>query len=253
MNAAVAGPAGEAWIRVRDLSFTFDDGTVALDGVSADVARGELVCLVGPSGCGKSTLLNVITGFLKHARGEVLVDGAPVRGPDRRRICVVQESALFPWLTVAENVDFALADQDQAARRETVRFYLALVGLAEFAHARPAQLSGGMRQRAEIARALAAGGDTLYLDEPFAALDYANRLRLRRDLLGWWKAAERTILFVTHDIDEALQLGDRVLVMSRRPGRIVAEIPVEVRRPRRPHAPELASLRAAIQSLLGDD
>ena len=247
----------EPWIRVRDLSVTFgDEGAdgpdrlLALDRLDLDVGRGELVCVLGPSGCGKSTLLNVLTGFIRPDSGQVLIDGRQVRGPDRRRLCVVQESAVFPWLTVAENIAFGMPQPEAAAREAAVQAYLELVGLTGFADAYPRELSGGMRQRVEIARALAARGDTLFLDEPFAALDLVTRMRLRQDLLRLWQRERNTILFVTHDLEEAIQLGDRIVVLSSRPGRIVADLPVRMLRPRTLTAAEAIRLRTRIAGIL---
>jgi ABC-type nitrate/sulfonate/bicarbonate transport system ATPase subunit len=196
----------------------------ALDDVSFEIAPGELICIVGASGCGKSTLLNVIAGFLRPTDGEVRVQGAPVQGPDPRRIFVFQESGVFPWLTVEQNVAFGVSRKPPAERRETVAHYVERVGLRGFERAYPHELSGGMRQRVEIARALAANPDLLYMDEPFSALDYLTRLKMRADLVRIWQQERKTILFVTHDIDEALQLADRVLVMTPRPGRLSAVV-----------------------------
>ncbi|HTO06985.1 MAG TPA: ATP-binding cassette domain-containing protein [Myxococcota bacterium] len=222
-----------------------------LDGIDFSVATGELVCIVGPSGCGKSTLLNVIGGFLRPSAGGVRVQGEPVRGPDRRRVFVFQESAVFPWRTVAENVGFGLSHLERAARARTVAHWVERVGLAGFERAYPRQLSGGMRQRVEIARALAANPDVLYLDEPFASLDYLTRLQMRADLLGIWRAERKTILLVTHDIDEALQLADRVLVLSPRPARVQEIVAIPLGRPRPLADPVSLAARAALFRGLG--
>jgi 1H-pyrrole-2-carbonyl-[peptidyl-carrier protein] chlorinase len=223
----------------------------ALEDVSFDVAPGELVCIVGASGCGKSTLLNVIGGFLRPTRGEVRVQGEAVVGPDRRRIFVFQESGVFPWLTVEQNVAFGLSRQSKVERRRIVAHYLELVGLTGFERAHPHELSGGMRQRVEIARALAASPDLLYMDEPFAALDYLTRLKMRADLVRIWRHEKKTILFVTHDIEEAVQLADRVLVMTPRPGRLREVVNVPLPRPRDLDAPAYLAARDRILGIIG--
>jgi ABC-type nitrate/sulfonate/bicarbonate transport system ATPase subunit/flavin-dependent dehydrogenase len=243
-------------IAVRDLWVEFPargsgEPLHVLEEVSFEVSRGEFVCIVGPSGCGKSTLLNVIGGFLSPTRGEVLVQGEPVRGPDPRRIFVFQESAVFPWLTVAENVAFGLAHLSREERARTVAHYLSLVGLVGFERSHPPEISGGMRQRVEIARALAANPDVLYMDEPFGALDYLTRLKLRADLTRIWQRERKTILFVTHDIEEAVQLADRVLVMTPRPATVRRFVSVELARPRALGSPGYAVARSAIFAGIG--
>jgi NitT/TauT family transport system ATP-binding protein len=224
-------------ISVRDLWMSFPptqsgQQVPVLERASLEVRQGEFVCIVGPSGCGKSTLLNIIAGFLQQSRGEVVVEGEPVSGPDARRIFVFQENGVFPWLTVEENVGFGLLRKSDAERRSIVTHYIDMVGLKGFERAYPRELSGGMRQRAEIARALAANPDIIYMDEPFGALDFITRLKMRADLIRIWQAEKKTILFVTHDIEEAVQLSDRVLVMSQRPATIQTVIQVDLPRPR---------------------
>lgn len=203
-----------------------------LEDVSLEVKRGEFVCIVGPSGCGKSTLLNIIGGFLRQTSGEVMVEGRPVKGPDPRRIFVFQENGVFPWLTVEDNVGFGLLGKSDVVRRETVNHYIEMVGLAGFGKSYPRELSGGMRQRVEIARALASSPDIIYMDEPFGALDFITRLKMRADLVRIWREEKKTILFVTHDIEEAVQLADTVLVMSRRPATVSLREAIDVPRPR---------------------
>jgi NitT/TauT family transport system ATP-binding protein len=203
-----------------------------LERVNIDVMPGEFVCIVGPSGCGKSTLLNIIAGFLSHTRGAVIVEGEPVRGPDPRRIFVFQENGVFPWLTVQENIGFGLLAKSEGERARTVAHYIEMVGLSGFERAYPRELSGGMRQRVEIARALAANPDIIYMDEPFGALDFITRLKMRADLVRIWQSERKTILFVTHDIEEAVQLADRVLVMSKRPATVSEIVNVDLERPR---------------------
>jgi len=237
-------------ISVRDVWVEFGS-TRVLEGIDFEVAAGELVCIVGPSGCGKSTLLNVIGGFLVPTRGEVTVQGEPVRGPDRRRIFVFQDDGVFPWLTVEENVAFGLSRASADERRRTVAHYVERVGLRGFERAWPRQLSGGMRQRVEIARALAANPDVLYMDEPFGALDYLTRLKMRADLLEIWRRERKTILFVTHDIEEAVQLADRVFVMTQRPATMRAVVPVELARPRDFGAAAYLAARHAIFAAMG--
>jgi NitT/TauT family transport system ATP-binding protein len=216
-------------IEASDVGMRFVSGDRQIDvleGVSFAVAQGEFVALVGPSGCGKSTLLNIAAGFLVASRGEVRIAGERVRRPDRRRLYIFQENGVFPWLTVAENIAFGLGDAAAAERRRLVAHYTAMVGLQGFEHSYPRQLSGGMKQRVELARALAGNPDVLFMDEPFGALDYLTRLRMRAELAQIWERETKTVLFVTHDVDEAVQLADRVLVLSARPGRLRATVPI---------------------------
>ncbi len=248
-------PTESPAISVRDLAVEFPtrDGAPirVLETVSFEVAAGELVCLVGPSGCGKSTLLNVISGFLAPTSGAVRVQGEPVTRPDPRRIFVFQESAVFPWLTVEQNVAFGLARLSREERARTASHYIELVGLEGFARSYPYELSGGMRQRVEIARALAANPDVLYMDEPFGALDYLTRLKLRADLTRIWQSERKTILFVTHDIEEAVQLADRVFVLTPRPATLHAVVPVPLARPRALAQSGYVEARGAIFAAMG--
>jgi NitT/TauT family transport system ATP-binding protein len=222
-----------------------------LEAIDVDVQRGEFVCLVGPSGCGKTTLLNIVGGFLGASRGQVLVEGEPVRGPDPRRIFIFQEGGVFPWLTVRENVAFGLAGRSRAERERIVQHYVAMVGLTGFEGSYPRELSGGMRQRVEIARALAAGPEAIYMDEPFGALDFFTRLKMRGDLLRIWRQEQKTVLFVTHEIDEAIQLADRVVVLSRRPAKIQLIVPINLARPRDPDSAGYLEARARILDAMG--
>jgi ABC-type nitrate/sulfonate/bicarbonate transport system ATPase subunit len=224
-------------ISVRNLWMTFPakkggEPVHVLENISASIVPGEFVCIVGPSGCGKSTLLNIIGGFLSGSSGEVFVEGKPVIGPDPRRIFVFQENGVFPWLTVRENIGFGLQRRAPAERNETIRHYTEMVGLTGFENAYPRELSGGMRQRVEIARALAANPDIIYMDEPFGALDFITRMKMRADLVRIWQAEKKTILFVTHDIEEAVQLADRILVMSKRPATVQEDVRIDLPRPR---------------------
>ncbi|MBM7118069.1 ABC transporter ATP-binding protein [Archangium primigenium] len=228
-------------LRVRGVSVSYaveGQARRVLAPVDFDCHEGEVLCLLGPTGCGKSTLLHVIGGFLKPTEGEVLIDGQPVTRPDPRRILVTQERGVFPWLTVEENIGFGLADRPEAWRRERVAHYLKLVGLEGSARAYPAELSGGMKQRLEVARALAVNPDMLLLDEAFSALDAITRYTLRQELLRLWTAEKKTVVLVTHDLDEALQLADRVLVLSAPPGRLQRSLDIAMPHPRDLTSPE---------------
>jgi ABC-type nitrate/sulfonate/bicarbonate transport system ATPase subunit len=202
-----------------------------LEDINLSVRAGEFVCILGPSGCGKSTLLNIAGGFVKPAAGGVTIDGEPVTGPDPRRIFVFQERGVFPWLTVNENIGFGLFRESPAGKIARIAHYVQLVGLEGFEESYPSELSGGMKQRLEVARALAVNPDVLYLDEPFGALDSITRLQMRRELLRIWHAERKTILFVTHDIEESVQLADRVVVLSARPGRVRRIVDVNIAHP----------------------
>lgn len=241
-------------VSVRNVSrsFTTDGASIdVLSSVSLDVADGEFVCILGPSGCGKSTLLNIVGGFLKASSGAVLIDGHDVAGPDPRRIFVFQERGVFPWLTVNGNVGFGLFALDEKERAERVARYVKLVGLAGFENAYPQELSGGMKQRLEVARALAVNPDVLFLDEPFGALDSITRLVMRSELLRIRRAEKKTILFVTHDIDESVQLADRVVVMSTRPATIRRIVDVDMPHPRDLSAPRYIELRDLLLGEIG--
>jgi len=222
-----------------------------LQDINVEIRPGEFVCFVGPSGCGKSTLLNIIGGFLAPSRGEVLIEGEPVHGPDPRRIFVFQGNGVFPWLTVRDNIGFGLLGKTAADRRQIVEHYTEMVGLVGFGGSYPRELSGGMRQRVEIARALAANPDIIYMDEPFGALDFLTRLKMRSDLVRIWQEEKKTILFVTHDIEEAVQLADRVVVMSPRPATIQMVVKVELPRPRDLDSPAYLETRDRILTAMG--
>jgi NitT/TauT family transport system ATP-binding protein len=246
--------AGEPKLSARHITMVFQrDGksTPVLDDISLEVGQGEFLCIVGPSGCGKSTLLSTIDGFLSPTSGEVRIDGEAVRGPDPRRIFVFQERGVFPWLTVEGNIEFGLFSLSRAERRRRVAHYIKMVGLEGFEKAYPAELSGGMKQRVEVARALAVNPDMLFLDEPFGALDSITRLIMRGELLRIWEAERNTIIFVTHDIDEAVQLGDRVAVMSDRPAKIQQIVNIDIPHPRDLSAPRYLELRNGILTQLG--
>jgi NitT/TauT family transport system ATP-binding protein len=215
---------------------------LALDHINLQVRAGEFLCIVGPSGCGKSTLLHLIAGLHAQTSGQVLVDGRPVQGPGTDRILIFQEHGLFPWLTVAENVEFGMKMKGvpKAERIEKMRHYLRLVHLAKFEKSYIHQLSGGMRQRVSIARALATEPDVLLMDEPFAALDAQTRDLLHDELERIWAETGRTIIFVTHNVREAVRLGDRVVLLTFRPGRVKSEFPISLARPRSLEDPEVA-------------
>ncbi|GAA1504112.1 NitT/TauT family transport system ATP-binding protein [Agromyces terreus] len=223
----------------------------SLENVSLEVEQGEFITLVGPSGCGKSTMLNLMAGLLEPTSGEVLVDGKVVTGPGPDRGVIFQQYALFPWLTALQNVEFGLRLQHmkKTERRELAQHYLDLVGLGEFAHALPKELSGGMKQRCAIARAYAVQPSTLLMDEPFGALDALTRVNMQENLLETWQQERRTAVFITHDVDEAVFLATRVVVMSPRPGRISEIIDVPLAYPRTEEmrlSPEFAELRARV-------
>jgi NitT/TauT family transport system ATP-binding protein len=222
-----------------------------LRNVELDVREGEFVCILGPSGCGKSTLLNIVAGFIKPSLGVVTIDGIPVDEPNPKRIFVFQERGVFPWLTVEQNIGFGLYRLSEDQKRERIAHYVQLVGLRGFEKSYPRELSGGMKQRLEVARALAVNPDVLYLDEPFGALDSITRLQMRRELLRIWQAEKKTILFVTHDIEESVQLADRVVVMSQRPAHIQRVIDVDIPHPRDLSAPRYLELRDQLFAEIG--
>jgi NitT/TauT family transport system ATP-binding protein len=242
-------------VAVRDLWVTFagpaGEGVRVLERITVEVRRGEFVCFVGPSGCGKTTLLNVIGGFVAATRGKVLVEGEPVRGPDPRRIFIFQEGGIFPWLSVRDNVGFGLSLKSRAERQRIVSHYIDMVGLTGFERSYPRELSGGMRQRVEIARALAADPEVIYMDEPFGALDFFTRLKMRADLLRIWQQERKTVLFVTHEIDEAIQLADRVVVFGRRPATIQLVVAIDLPRPRDPDSAAYLQTRHRILDAMG--
>jgi NitT/TauT family transport system ATP-binding protein len=242
-------------ITFEDVSKTYLGQTEvrALDGISLTINEGEFVALLGPSGCGKSTLLNLLAGFEKTTEGTLLFDGETVTRPGPDRGVVFQEAALFPWLNVWQNVVFGPQVQGvaRAEYESRARKLLKLVGLEAFAEALPVQLSGGMRQRVGIARVLAMSPRALLMDEPFGALDAQTRLSMQQLLLDVWQSLGTTVLFVTHDIDEAILLSDRICVMSARPGRIIRTIPIALTRPRSIASlvsPEFIAYKARIMS-----
>ena len=235
------------------------DRFTALEDITLDVRFGEFLALVGPSGCGKSTLLDLLGGLTTPTSGRILLDGRPIEGPARDRGIVFQQYALFPWRTAAQNVEFGLdiAGLKARQRREIARHYLDLVGLTAFADRYPHELSGGMKQRVAIARSLTYDPEVLLMDEPFAALDAQTRETLQGELLRIWRATGKTIIFITHGIDEAVVLGQRVAVMTPRPGRIkhVVEIPEALRNETEDvrSLPEFGPVRHEVWSLLRDE
>ncbi|KVN33087.1 ABC transporter [Burkholderia stagnalis] len=229
--------------------------TVALHDISFTTHRREFVCVIGPSGCGKSTLIRILAGLEAQTSGDVLLDGKPVRGPGADRGMVFQGYTLFPWLTVKKNVMFGLrmnGSSSGQAEREALQ-WLALVGLARFAEVYPHQLSGGMKQRVAIARALANRPRILLMDEPFGALDAQTRAKMQAHLLDIWRNIDVTILFITHDLDEAILLADRILVLKAHPGEVQELIEVPVPRPRgyaQVNTPEFVATKARLEALI---
>ena len=225
----------------------------ALDDVSFAAAEGEFVCLVGPSGCGKTTLFRIIAGLTDATDGAVRLGGTPITGPTTDMGVVFQEYHLFPWLTVEENVGFGLerTDRSDAERERRVDAMLDLVGLAEFRESYPKSLSGGMKQRVAIARALAVDPALLLMDEPFGAVDAQTREMLQRELLDVWASTGKTVLFVTHDVAEAVTLADRIVVMAAEPGRVAEVVDVDVDRPRERDDPAFGEYVARVRELIG--
>ncbi len=226
--------ADKGHIEIEGVSVDFGTGAPAVSDATLDIKPGEFVCLLGPSGCGKSTLMNTVAGFVRPTSGSVKVDGQPIKGPGLDRGMVFQQHSLFPWKTVCDNVAFGplMARLGKDAARATARSFLEMVGLSAYADRFPSVLSGGMKQRVGIARALANYPGVLLMDEPFGALDAQTRLVMQENLLQIWSEFGITVIFVTHDIDEAVFLADRVVVMSASPGRLIADIKVELPRPR---------------------
>ncbi|MGK9203779.1 MULTISPECIES: ABC transporter ATP-binding protein [Sinorhizobium] len=248
---AVPNPASDPKISFQNVTRRFGEGessVLALDRLSLDIGEGEFVTVVGPSGCGKSTAMNIAAGLTEVSDGRVLVDGKPVDGPGPERGVIFQQYALFPWLTVRQNVEFGLRIKNMPAaeRRRIADHFLDLVGLKDFADALPKTLSGGMKQRCAIARAYAVNPTILLMDEPFGALDALTRVNMQDQLLDTWSRERRTVIFITHDVDEAVYLANRVIVMAARPGRLHEIIPVDLPYPRNEEirlSPEFAQVR----------
>jgi sulfonate transport system ATP-binding protein len=250
MSAPVLPPDGShGSLRIRGLSKTFAQKTgsvLALDNIDLHIAPGQFISIVGGSGCGKSTLLRIIAGFETDYVGEVSLHGQPIRKPGLDRGMVFQEHRLLPWLTVEENIALGLNGMSRDEVRRRIDEHLELVGLAGFVKAYPGQLSGGMSQRVAIARALANQPEILLLDEPFGALDALTKIQMQNEILRIWQAEKTTMILVTHDIDEAIFLGDQVVVMSSRPGTIRRLLPVHLPRPRDRSSLEFIELRREI-------
>jgi NitT/TauT family transport system ATP-binding protein len=257
--SGAGGPAGNtAAVHTQELGKIFRTGArevVALEHIDLTIAPGEFVCLLGPSGCGKSTLLNVIAGFAPPTSGTVMANGQPVTGPGPDRAMVFQEYALFPWMTVEANVAFGLQLKGESAAgiQTRVRALLEQFGLAEFRDRFPKDLSGGMRQRVAIARVLAIDPPMLLMDEPFGALDALTRRNLQDELLRIWSQLKKTIVFVTHGIEEAIYLADRVVVMTYRPGRVKQIIRITMPRPRDTASSEFNELKRSVSQLVMEE
>jgi ABC-type nitrate/sulfonate/bicarbonate transport system ATPase subunit len=242
-------------LRKRFIDIARQEEVIALDGIDLNIGDDEFLTILGPSGCGKTTLLNIIASFEKATGGEVLLDGETVRKPGPDRGVVFQEYALFPWLTVQQNIEFGLRERrvPRAERREYVQRQIASVGLSGFEQRYPHELSGGMRQRVALARVLVNNPKILLMDEPFAALDAQTRSMMQQELLGVWSAERRTAIFITHNIEEAVLLGDRVVVMTARPGRIKEIVAIDLPRPRDVTSTEFNQTRRRIGALLEDE
>lgn len=246
---------GKGAIQISDVAITFGHGAathVAVETTSLRIEPGEFVCILGPSGCGKSTLLNAVAGYVQPTSGEVRVDGDLVRKPGPERGMVFQQYSLLPWKTVHDNVAFGplMAGASRSEAGATANTFLNMVGLKKFGNRYPAELSGGMQQRVGIARALANYPSVLLMDEPFGALDAQTRLMMQESLLEIWRKFGITVLFVTHDVDEAVFLADRVLVMSAAPGRVIEDLRPNLPRPRTPDIAALPAYVAARQHCL---
>ncbi|HEY5808374.1 MAG TPA: ABC transporter ATP-binding protein [Povalibacter sp.] len=243
-------------IEVKNLhkSFASDGGSLTVvDDVSFNVRDGEFVAIVGPSGCGKSTLMNIIAGFTKPDGGAVVIDGIERKKPSSKGIMISQHGSVFPWLTVQENLMFGLNGHAPDNKAEVADHYASIVGLKGFEQSYPHELSGGMLKRAEIARALAVKPEVLYMDEPFSALDALMSLRMRNELLRILAKEKHTVMLITHDVEEAIHLADRIMVLSPRPTKIQASFDVPFAHPRKLSSPEAQELRVAILRELGVD
>ena len=224
-----------------------------VEDVSLTVGDGEFVAIVGPSGCGKTTLMNMVAGFVPPDAGSILIDGVPRPQPNAKGILISQQGSVFPWLTVQQNLMFGLNDHPQADKKGVADHYAAMVGLKGFERSYPHELSGGMLKRAELARAFAVKPEVLYMDEPFSALDALTNLRMRNELLRILAEERHTVMLITHDVEEAIHLADRIMVLSPRPTRIQAMFNVALPHPRKLTSPEVQELRIAILHELGVD
>lgn len=224
-------------IAIRDVTKLYSNNShslIALDAINLEIMDGEFFCLLGPSGCGKSTLLNIMAGFEKPTDGKVLIEGGEIAAPNPRYVTVFQDYGIFPWRTVQENVEFGLEIKgiEVDERKKIAEVFIKMVGLVGFEMRHPIELSGGMKQRVSLARALAVNPEIIFMDEPFGAVDALTRMKLQEELVKIWREENKTIVFVTHDIDEAIYLGDRIAVMSSMPGRIKSLLDVPMNRPR---------------------
>ncbi len=247
-------PPRKGHVQIKDVSVRFGSRgniTAAASNVSLEVMPGEFVSIIGPSGCGKSTLLNIVAGFLVPSEGQALLDGVPIGGPGADRGVVFQQYSLFPWMSVRKNVEFGLKMQGLAQnQRETAaRSLLGMTGLLPFENHYPDQLSGGMKQRVGIVRALATSPQVMLMDEPFGALDSQTRTVMQEILTNMWQQLQLSVLFITHDIEEAIFLSEKVYVMTARPGRIKAEITIPLPRPRTPDMMATPTFQALVRQL----
>ncbi|MCM3616794.1 ABC transporter ATP-binding protein [Sutcliffiella horikoshii] len=242
------------FLQISDITKVYTQENVnntVLSSINVDIQEGEFVSILGPSGCGKSTLLSLVAGLLKPTEGEIRLKGSAISKPGKDRGMVFQQAALFPWMTVEENVLFAIRDMKNKEEREARALrYLKMVQLGSNLKQYPHELSGGMQQRVSIARALAMNPTVLLMDEPFGALDEQTRLRLQQELESIWLKTKKTVLFVTHSINESIKLSDRILVMGTRPGTIIADIKVDAVRPRLRTDEKVAQLEAQISAML---
>lgn len=256
MDTAVTEPL----LRVQEIRKEFvgkgrDSSVVALQGVTLSVDEGEIVCVVGPSGCGKTTLLNLLAGFERASGGRALFRGVDIAGPGPERGVVFQQAALFPWLSAVENIEFGLKEKrlSRSERHAQAKRYLELVRLGHAGDRLPAALSGGMRQRVALARALANGAAVLLLDEPFAALDAQTKAQMQAELLRIWAETGTTMVLITHSIDEAVLLADRIVVMASDPGRVTAVIDVDLKRPRDDTSVPFNDLKRVLKSMIAEN
>ncbi|MBI3404142.1 MAG: ABC transporter ATP-binding protein [Acidobacteria bacterium] len=251
-------PAAPAKLRVLQVCRSFESTTgnvVALDNISLEVGEAEFLSIVGPSGCGKTTLLNLMAGLDKSTSGEIWLDGRKTEGPREGLSVIFQELGLFPWLTVLQNVSFGLKmrGMEKSEREQRAREYLRMVHLSKFEHSYVHQLSGGMKQRVALARSLALRPDVLFMDEPFAALDAQTRDLMHEELERVWKETGQTIVFVTHNVREAVRLSDRVVILTFRPGRVKTVFPISLPRPRHMEDPQLALVSRDILAHLKEE
>jgi NitT/TauT family transport system ATP-binding protein len=247
-----------AKVRISQLSKRFpvgDELRLVLDNVSLEIEAGEFLCILGPSGCGKTTLLNLLAGIIPITEGQITIDGQLATGPGPDRAYVFQDHALFPWMTVQDNVAFGLESRGRprGQARTLARELLGTLGLGDFAEYYPRRISGGMKQRVNLARALAVNPDIVLMDEPFAALDAQTRFTLHGELLAIWETLKKTIIFITHNIDEAMYLADRIAVMSHRPGRIKEIVTVRLPRPRDDTDPAYVQQRHHLFTLIAEE